>query len=386
MIRESVAQGQSTLQVKFSVQPEPPVQLKPTVNALPQSRSPDSTTTHANEREFKEQDDFGEVDEDDWDAFQSLPANNAAECTSDLHDNITKTMPNSVCKSPPAQTADCYEEIEHQYDLPDSVASEVVDDTLKLETTIHIERNSIDEVGEETLDSEYFEVEKNEFEESSDPLYSDKERPSSNKDELEGTLDSLHSEFEKGELQESSSLYDSADKERTSPKESSSPYDSVDKETMSPNKDKLEVTVDPQHSKVEKDENEELPVTMDSEHSGVEKDEYEALAVTMDSKHSEVKMDEPEDSSNPHESRANQPFQSEDDDQQLCQNHLSSPKHYEESNGQHFEGGSELSISAEGEEVSRELYADLPSAPEYILNEISREHSQTVSRDVTETT
>lgn len=48
-------------------------------------------------------------------------------------------------------------------------------------------------------------------------------------------------------------------------------------------------------------------------------------------------------------------------------------------------GGSELSISAEGEESSQELSADSPAAPEDIFNEISGKHSQTVSRDATET-
>lgn len=50
-----------------------------------------------------------------------------------------------------------------------------------------------------------------------------------------------------------------------------------------------------------------------------------------------------------------------------------------ESNGRHFEGGSELSISAEGDEVLQRLSADSSAAPEGILNEISGEHSETVS-------
>jgi len=318
MIRVSVGQGQNTLQSKFSVQQEP------NVSEVCQSHALDSVGAHADKHELKEQDDFGGDDDDDWDAFQSFPADNTAVPASDLHANVTETNPISGFESSSAITDDHYVENDHQY-LTNHMVSEETGAADKLESSTDEERMSFDKHELlETLHSEHSVVETNESEENSNPP---KERTSQDKDELEETLDSPFTDVE------------------TESEESSNPQHSADKERMSPDKDEHEKTLDSQHSEVEEDE------------------------------------DEPRESLNFHDFMADETLEGEGGNrtQQLLP---SSPKK-SESNGQDFEGDGELRIDCCSEERFQKLSADSPAAPMDSPDEISSEHSETVEREAT---
>ncbi|XP_020259958.1 HEAT repeat-containing protein 5B [Asparagus officinalis] len=351
LIRESINQGHITLQTKISLLPKTPVQLKPNVIEVHQSWAPDFIVKYDDKNEPKEEDGAGaDADDDDWDAFQSLPAaNNAAGSSSSSHSDIIQMKPDSVSELSSPVIDHHYEEIDdgHLSDLQNAVVFKNASETQEFEISTGQERISPDKDGTQaSLDSQNQEIEKDESEESSNPdHFIDKEK-NCNKDELEETWDSSASDIKKDEPQESevgkdeteefSDPHNFTSNERTDCKENE--LEETSNSTLS------EVKDEPQKSEVEKDDlkKDEIEPSSSPYHSTDKETSHDKneCGATLDSQHSEIERDEFMEISSFHHPGADETLESGSDDSvQLGLEHVpSSPNDYEErSNGQHLD-------------------------------------------------